>query len=78
MTEVDFFKIVRNGFLHRRQKLVNNLSNAFHLDKKNLELTLKRMGISENARAQELSMNQWIDLTKEILKLKGDKLRLTE
>ena len=73
-----FFKIVRNGFLHRRQKLVNNLSNAFRLDKKNLESALKRMGISENARAQELSMNQWIDLTKEILKLKGDKLRLTE
>jgi len=78
MTEVDFFKIVRNGFLHRRQKLVNNLSNAFHLDKNILQLQLKEMEIFENARAQELSMNQWIDLTKEILKLKGDKLRLTE
>ena len=78
MTEVDFFKIVRNGFLHRRQKLVNNLSNAFRLDKNILQLQLKEMEIFENARAQELSMNQWIDLTKEILKLKGDKLRLTE
>ena len=78
MTEVDFFKIVRNGFLHRRQKLVNNLSNAFHLDKNILQLQSKEMEIFENARAQELSMNQWIDLTKEILKLKGDKLRLTE
>ena len=73
-----FFKIVRNGFLHRRQKLVNNLSNAFRLDKNILQLQLKEMEIFENARAQELSMNQWIDLTKEILKLKGDKLRLTE
>lgn len=61
-----FFKIVRNGFLHRRQKLVNNLSNAFRLDKKNLELTLKEMGISENARAQELSVEQWIKLSKRI------------
>src|SRR3972149_8258539 len=73
-----FFKIVRNGFLHRRQKLVNNLSNAFHLDKNILQLQSKEMEIFENARAQELSMEQWIGLTKEILKLKGDKLRLTE
>lgn len=64
--EKEFFKIVRNGFLHRRQKLVNNLSNAFHLDKKNLELTLKEMEISENARAQELSVEQWIELSKRI------------
>lgn len=73
MTEADFFKIARNGFLHRRQKLVNNLSNAFHLDKKNLVLTLKEMGISENARAQELSVEQWIKLTNEILNFRGDK-----
>ena len=78
MTEVDFFKIVRNGFLHRRQKLVNNLSNAFHLDKKNIKLTLKRMGISENARAQELSVEQWIKLTNEIPNLMSEKSRLTQ
>ena len=77
MTEVDFFKIVRNGFLHRRQKLVNNLSNAFRLNKKNLELTMKGMGISENARAQELSIEQWIGLTKEIPNLMSEKSRLT-
>src|SRR3989344_2009817 len=78
MTEVDLFKIVRNGFLHRRQKLVNNLSNAFHLDKKNIKLTLKRMGISENARAQELSVEQWIKLTNEIPNLMSEKSRLTQ
>src|SRR3990167_1383452 len=78
MTEVDFFKIVRNGFLHSRQKLVNNLSNAFHLDKKNIKLTLKRMGISENARAQELSVEQWIKLTNEIPNLMSEKSRLTQ
>jgi len=77
MTEVDFFKIVRNGFLHRRQKLVNNLSNAFRLNKKNFELTMKGMGISENARAQELSIEQWIGLTKEIPNLMNEKSRLT-
>ncbi|TAN57410.1 hypothetical protein EPN15_04440 [Patescibacteria group bacterium] len=63
--------------MHRRQKLVNNLSNAFHLDKKNLELTLKRMGISENARAQELSVEQWIKLTNEVPNLMSGKPRLT-
>lgn len=77
INEKEFFKIVRNGFLHRRQKLVNNLSNAFHLDKKNLELTLKEMGISENARAQELSVEQWIKMTNEIMNLTSDKSRLT-
>jgi len=77
VNEKTFFKIVRNGFLHRRQKLVNNLSNAFHLDKKNLESALKRMGISENARAQELSVEQWIKLTNEIPNLMSEKSRLT-
>ena len=77
VNEKAFFKIVRNGFLHRRQKLVNNLSNAFRLNKKNLELTMKGMGISENVRAQELSIEQWIGLTKEIPNLMSEKSRLT-
>lgn len=66
----DFFKIVRNGFLHRRQKLSNNLSSAFHIPKQDMQLVFKKCGMSDNVRAQELSIDQWIDLAEQIVKRK--------
>lgn len=66
--EKDFFKIVRNGFLHRRQKLINNLSNSFHLEKDYVKKVVESIGLDENARAQELSVDQWVVLSREILK----------
>jgi 16S rRNA (adenine1518-N6/adenine1519-N6)-dimethyltransferase len=54
-----FFRIVRAGFSAKRKTLVNNLASGFHLDKKEVEEKLKKVGISLTARAQELSIDDW-------------------
>jgi len=54
-----FFKIVKAGFCARRKTLVNNLSNSFHLNKKEVEEKLEAIGIASAARAQELSVEDW-------------------
>jgi 16S rRNA (adenine1518-N6/adenine1519-N6)-dimethyltransferase len=57
-----FFRIVKAGFCAKRKTLANNLSNSFHLDKKEVEEKLKSLGISEKARAQELDLRAWKEL----------------
>lgn len=57
--ENKFFRVVRAGFCAKRKTLVNNLSNSFHLDKKEVEGILKGTGIFSNTRAQELSVEDW-------------------
>lgn len=54
-----FFRVVRAGFCAKRKTLVNNLSNSFHLPKKDVEEKLKGTGISSKSRAQELSVENW-------------------
>ncbi len=63
----DFFRIVRTGFCARRKTLINNLSNSLHLEKKEIALKLKKLNISSTARAQELSIQKWKELVKEIV-----------
>lgn len=57
------FNLVKIGFANRRKLLIKNLEPV--VGKKNRE-TLKnafaRLGLSENARAQELSVKQWVEL----------------
>lgn len=59
-----FFRVVRAGFCARRKTLANNLSNSFHLSKKETEEKLKATGILPTARAQELSIEDWKTLAK--------------
>jgi 16S rRNA (adenine1518-N6/adenine1519-N6)-dimethyltransferase len=58
-----FFRVVRAGFCAKRKTLVNNLSNSLHLDKKEVEEKLKTIGILPTARAQELSVEDWKNIT---------------
>lgn len=60
-SEVDdkFIQFLRNGFRNPRKKLINTLSAIFHVDKKELEEKFSRVGISQNARAQELYFDDW-------------------
>lgn len=55
----NFFRVVRAGFCAKRKTLVNNLANSFHLDKKEVEEKLKKIGIESNSRAQELDIETW-------------------
>lgn len=65
--EADLFKIVRAGFHARRKTLINNLAVGTNLSREQLFDILKRMELDKNVRAQELSVEQWIELTKLIL-----------
>ncbi len=53
------FKIIKIGFSSKRKKLINNLSVGLHVDKKESESILQKAEINLNARAQELSLEEW-------------------
>jgi 16S rRNA (adenine1518-N6/adenine1519-N6)-dimethyltransferase len=64
-----FFKVVRAGFSAKRKTLINNLANSLHLPKNILELKMIEVGLKNNQRPQELSMNNWRDLSQRLEKL---------
>ena len=55
-----FFSIVKRAFSQKRKMLVNSLSSQF--GKQNINAALNSLGISPNARPQELSPAQWAEL----------------
>lgn len=60
----NFFRIVKAGFSAKRKTLVNNLANSLHLDKSIVEEKIKTAGLKPTVRAQELSVENWKNLTK--------------
>jgi 16S rRNA (adenine1518-N6/adenine1519-N6)-dimethyltransferase len=66
VSERDFFRIVKFGFSAKRKKLVNTLAAGLHRKPSEIAPLLKDVGVTENARAQELSLQQWIDLANKI------------
>jgi 16S rRNA (adenine1518-N6/adenine1519-N6)-dimethyltransferase len=59
-----FFKIVRAGFSHPRKQLINNLSRKLGRKKEEIKKLLSQLGISPKKRAEELSIEDWMKLTK--------------
>lgn len=57
-TEPYFFQIVRAGFAHKRKLLRGNLQCSTE--------TLEKCNIGPQARAENLNLNQWICLTKNL------------
>lgn len=57
-----FFTLVRAGFSEKRKKLRSSLSGGLHLSKTDVDQLLEKAAISPNARAQELSLQQWHEL----------------
>ena len=53
------FKIIKIGFSSKRKKLLNNLSAGLQISKKESESILHQSKINLNARAQELSLEEW-------------------
>lgn len=62
--EKDFFRMVKIGFAGKRKTLINNLSSGLHIDKIKASDIIKEMGLSLNVRSQELSIDDWINLTR--------------
>lgn len=60
VSEKRFFEIVKAGFAHKRKVLTSNLS--LHFKKETLEAFLAKRGRSLSARAEELSLSDWLEL----------------
>ena len=58
-----FFSVVKAGFSERRKKLRSSLSGGLRIEKSQADMLLQRANISPDARAQELSLEQWQALT---------------
>ncbi|MDY0074579.1 MAG: 16S rRNA (adenine(1518)-N(6)/adenine(1519)-N(6))-dimethyltransferase RsmA [Acholeplasmataceae bacterium] len=62
----DFFiDLVKAAFKQKRKTLVNNLFEAFHISKKDIENYLIQLNISTQTRAEALSLETFIQLAKE-------------
>lgn len=64
-----FFKIVKIGYASRRKQLHNNLSAGLQLESDEVKKLLVEFGLSENVRAQELEIKDWISLVKRLHEL---------
>ena len=64
--EVLFFQIIKKGFSSKRKYLLNNLSKSVIIKKTKEELLnlFKRLDLSSQVRAQELSLEQWLQLVR--------------
>ena len=61
----DFFRIVKAGFSAKRKKLRSSLSGGLGINKSVAEELLKNAGISPDARAEDLAIEEWRRLLKE-------------
>ena len=62
--EKKFFEIVRSAFLHRRKTLLNSLCLELKNDKKKLEEKILQAGISPLCRAETVSIDEFVKLSK--------------
>ena len=61
-----FFKIIKAGFSSPRKKLINNLSSVLKIEKEKLEDVLKSVNLSQEIRAEKLSLNDWIKIKEKL------------
>ena len=57
-----FLKLIRAAFSQRRKTMINSLEKEMNLDKKQMAELLNEIGISEKARAEELSIEDYVKL----------------
>ena len=62
--EEKFWSVVRGGFVGKRKTLANNLSNSLHMERAQVVEVLESIKLSKSVRAQELSIEQWISLSR--------------
>ncbi len=61
-----FFKIVKAGFSQPRKQLINNLAKKLKKEKQDIKVWLLKNNIEPSRRAETLTVNDWIMLTKSI------------
>ena len=60
--EKQFFRMVRAGFSAKRKKLRSSLAGGLAIDKQAVEALLVAADVSPDARAEDLSVSQWLTL----------------
>jgi len=61
--EAKFFTLIKSGFAQRRKTLVNTISNTTNYSKEQLREALKKIGLSETVRTEQLTMQELADLS---------------
>lgn len=61
--EKAFFRVVKAGFVAKRKKLRSSLASGLHISKTEAEALLQKHGISPDSRAEELTLQNWLDLS---------------
>jgi len=69
LDEKMFFRIARIGFSARRKQLQNNLANGLKIDNEEIKVILEKLKINPLVRAQDLSVDLWLELAREIYRL---------
>lgn len=64
INEVDFFRVVKAGFSAKRKMLRSSLSGGLIISRDKAEKLLTSAGIDPNSRAEMISIDNWIKLTK--------------
>lgn len=57
--EKDFYRVVKAGFSAKRKKLKSSLSGGLQIEKGDVEKILGSIGIDPDARAEDLSIENW-------------------
>jgi len=58
----DLFKFINVGFSNRRKMLHHNISSTYKIDKDKTKKIIVKTGLNEKIRAQDLGINDWINL----------------
>ncbi|MEK7119942.1 MAG: rRNA adenine N-6-methyltransferase family protein, partial [Patescibacteria group bacterium] len=61
-----FFDLIHAGFSSKRKILISNLSKILKMEKSQLQKTFQKLNLPENSRAQELSQDQWLELSQKL------------
>lgn len=69
--EKTLFKLIRSAFSQRRKTLANPVSGAFGRNKADILTALDNIGLKPTARAEELTMEQFIALSNELVRKNG-------
>ncbi len=60
----EFFRVVKAGFSQPRKQLINNLTKQLNLNRTEAEKWLLKSNIKSTQRAETLSVEDWLKLTK--------------
>lgn len=64
--EAFFFKVVRGSFSQRRKTLVNSLTSALSMEKKDVAHAVTSAGLKEAVRPEQLTLEDFAKVTREI------------